>query len=549
MSTDAFPPAEEPADPVSALLVAPPEPERLDLDGLAALILDLGGQPIDTWAVAALLESGGVRDLDARERFALPDVFALAAAVRTRLPASAPAPRRAEEADVSPLRVRLRRVARLSGRGAFFVVPLGLQLLALLVLGVSQFAAVDFTRRQASIVAIAAALGFMASAGFGQALGYLGPVFEIPGKHALTRRLIWRMLGLGTGGVLATAGLLWGVSALAGSYGPYDTRVALGYFVLISLQALPQAVLYLRHRYDLMLGGTVAGLAVVAELHHATDLPIYVQHWIGLSVTLVVELVSIAVVLRASARTTAGAMRLASFPPSRMLARRALPYALYGLTYFVFLTTDRLVAWAAGSHPLPFWFSTQYELGLDWALGAIVLALAFLEVSIDGFSRLLLPLSERFGVSEVDQHNAVMRHFWRRQLALVGGLMLLGGSAAVGVEQLLAHLGALGPAGPLATQHATRWAFAGGVTGYALLAVGMTNAVFLLSLARPWPVVKAMTVAAAVSAAVGIGVTTSMPYYTAVLGMVAGAFVFAVLTARTVRRTLHSGAYWSYAAW
>jgi hypothetical protein len=549
MSTDAYPPVDEPADPLAARAEAPPEPERLDLDGLAALVLDLGGQPIDTWAIAALLESGGIRDLDAQERFAVPDVFALAAAVRERLPAPTPGPRPLAEADASPRRVRVRRVARLSGRGAFFVVPLALQLLALLVLGVSQFAAVDFTRRQASIVAIAAALGFMASSGFGQALGYLGPVFEIPGKHALTQRLVWRMLVLGAGGVLGAAGVLWGVSAVTGAYPPFDTRVALGYFVLISLQALPQAVLYLRHRYDLMLAGTVTGLAIVAELHHATDLPIYVQHWIGLSVTLVVELVGIAILLRVSARTTAGTMRLATFPPRRMLARRASPYALYGLVYFVFLTTDRLVAWAAGSHPLPFWFSTQYELGLDWALGAVVLALAFLEVSVDGFSGLLVPLSERFGVAAVDQHNAVLSRFWRRQLAYGGGLMLFGGAAAVGVEQLLAHLEALGPAQALATQHATRWAFAGGVAGYALLAVGMTNAVVLLSLARPWPVVRALTVAAALSAAVGIGVTTSMPYYTAVLGLVAGAFVFAVLTARTVSRTLRSGAYWSYAAW
>jgi hypothetical protein len=549
VSTDAYPPVDPPADPVAARLEPPTEPDRLDLDGLVALVLDLGGQPIDERAVAALLESGGIRDLDARQRFGLPDVFALAEAVWARLPTPTPGPRPLEESSAPPRRVRLGRVARLSGRGAFFVVPLGLQLLALLVLGVSQFAAVDFTRREASIVAIAAALGFTASAGFGQALGYLGPVFEIPGKHALTERLIWRMLVLGLAGVLGTAGALWGVSAATGAYGPHDTRIGLGYFVLVSLQALPQAVLYLRHRYDLMLVGTVAGLAVVAELRHATDLPIYVEHWLGLSVTLVVELVGIAILLRAGARATAGAMRLARFPHPRMLVRRAWPYALYGLVYFLFLTTDRLVAWAAGSHPLPFWFSTQYELGLDWALGAVVLALAFLEVAVDGFSSLLLPLSERFGVSDIDQHNDALSRFWRRQLAYGGGLMLLGAAAAVGVEQLLAHLGALGPAGELAKEHATRWAFAGAVAGYALLAVGMTNAVFLLSLARPGPVVKAMTLAAALSATVGIAVTTFFPYYTAVLGMVAGALVFAVLTARTVRRTLRRGDYWIYAAW
>lgn len=518
------------------------------LDELAAFVLEQGGRPIDVWAIAALLESRGTRDLDAREDYGLPDVFALAAAVQERLP-PAPVAGVSDDSAAPPVRRRARRLLRLYGRGVFFVVPLGLQLVGLLVLGVSQFAAIDFTQRQASLVALAAALGFLASAGFGQGLGYLGPLFEAPGKHALTERLVWRLVLGGVLVALVLGGLLWGLSAVTGAYDPYSTRLALGYFVLVTLQALPQAVAYMLHRYELMLAGTLCGLAVVAELHHATGLPIYVEHWIGLSVTMAVELVAIAVILRRRARRTVGAMRLAQLPRAGLLGRRALPYAVYGLVYFAFLIVDRLVAWSIGSHPFPFWFSTQYELGLDWALGAIVLALAFLEVAVDGFSGLLTPLSERYGITRVAEHNRELGRYWSRQLLFAAALMVVGGALAVGLEVLLAHVGGLGPATGIAREHATRWTFAGGLAGYALLTLGLANSIFLLSLARPWPVVRAMVLAAVVSAAVGIAVTTQLPYYAAVLGMVAGAACFAVATGWVARSTLARADYWTYAAW
>lgn len=523
---------------------------RGDLDDLVERVLELGGRPIDTRAVAALLESGGTRDLDARERYGLPDVFALAAAVHERLPPAPAVPAlRGAPLPRPPARDRARRLGLLYGRGVFFVVPLALQLVALLTLGVSQFASVDFTQRQASVVAIAAALGFLAGAAFGQALGYLGPLFEVPGKHRLTEVLVWRAVAVAAVGSVGLGGALWALSAATGAYPPYDTRIAVGYFVMVAVQVLPQGGAYLLHRYDLMLGGTVCGIATVAALHELEGIPIHVEHWIGLAVTMLVQLAALAVILRRRARSTAGSMRLATLPRTGLLVRRALPYGLYGLAYFVFLVVDRLVAWSDGSEPLPFWFRKEYELGLDWALGAVVLALASLEAAVDGFSRLLTPLSERYAISEAGEHNRELSRFWRRQLAFAAALIALGGAFAVGLEQALAHLGALGAAAPIAADPATRWTFAGGLAGYALMTLGLANTTFLLSLARPWPVVGAMTAASLVSAAVGLLATASLPYYAAVLGLAAGALVFALLTGVGAARTLRRADYWTYAAW
>ncbi len=89
------------------------------------------------------------------QRYGRRDVFALAQAVQARLPEVPPAEPPPPEPR-KPLPARARRFVQLYGRGAFFVVPLTMQLTALLAFGVSQFASVDFTIRQASVVAMAA---------------------------------------------------------------------------------------------------------------------------------------------------------------------------------------------------------------------------------------------------------------------------------------------------------------------------------------------------------------------------------------------------------
>ena len=517
------------------------------IDDLAAFVVEQAGRPIDVWAVAALLESGGVRDLDAVERHARRDVFALAEAVHARLPEIPPEPLPAPPPRGSR-RERARRFARLYGRGSFFVVPLGLQLVALLTFGISQYASVDFTIREASIVALAVLAAFVSTAGLVQVTGFLGPVFEVPGKHMLNERVMRRLMAGGLGMVLLVGGLLWALAAAAG-YEATETRIGLGYFALVGAQGLTQAQLYVRKRYGAMIATTLVGTATVVALHEATDLPLYAQHWISLGLALAIELAIVAVLLRRAARETRGSLRLAKVARPSLLARRAAPFAAYGTVYFLFVSTDRLAAWADGRHPLPLWFRPEYELGLALALGGVVLALAFLEFTVETFSDMIMPVSERYRLSARDEHNRFLLGFWRRQLAAVGALVAIGACVAVGAAVALDRLDALGPAAGAFDSPASRWAFAGGIVGYALLALGLANGIFVLSLGRTWIVAQALAPAVVLSVAVSIVATTVGPYYAAVAGPVAGGLLFATLTGVAARRTLRRADYWSYAAW
>ena len=540
------PPFSDPVAPPDEPVAGPP---RASISELAEFLVDHAGPPIDVWAIAALLESIGIRDRDAIERYGRADVFALALAVQQRLPEARPGEAEEGPASLAPRRERLGRFARIYGRGTFFFVPLLLQLVALFAVGVSQFASLDFTLREASIVAVAAALSFLVTAGFSQALGYLSPIYIESGKHMLAESVSWTVLGLGAVAVLVVGAAAYAVGSLTGGYPEDDLRVAAAYYLLLSAQGLVSALLYMLRRFLLMVVATIISLVVAGVLYKQTSLDVAQVHWIALTVGVGIELVVGGMLLHRRAANTVGELRLAALPRVRLLIARALPFGVYGLVYFTFLTADRVIAWAAGDNPLPLWFHPSYELGLDWALGAIVFALAFLEVTVENFSRMLVPAAEQFKVGAAREHNRAVSRFWAKQLAYVGMIAGVGTWLAIVGAVALHELGALGSADEVYEDPVARYVFGLGVLGYALLALGIANSVFVMTLNRPWRAVASIGPGVLVSIAVGVTATSYYSHWTAVFGMVAGAFVFAALSSWQTWRTLRHADYYSYAAY
>ena len=164
--------------------LATPAADDAQLDALADSVVEIAGVPVDVWAVAATLESRGVRDVDAVKRYGRRDVFDLADEVYERCLQRAPEPQ-PQAVQRPSRRAAAVTLAKRMARGAFFFVPLGLQIVALVLFGYSMWASVHFNGAQASVIGMAAALSFVVTGGFVQALGYLGPQFREPGKFRL----------------------------------------------------------------------------------------------------------------------------------------------------------------------------------------------------------------------------------------------------------------------------------------------------------------------------------------------------------------------------
>jgi hypothetical protein len=195
------------------------------------------------------------------------------------------------------------------------------------------------------------------------------------------------------------------------------------------------------------------------------------------------------------------------------------------------------------------WFDVRYELGLDLALIAVVPGLAFLEHTVEAFSGWIAPAQEHRSAAAIALYNHDALRFYRRQLAGALAFALAGvATACLGVLALDA-LDALGGLARYVHGGVSPQVFAFGAAGYVLLTWGLLNVTFLLSLARPWPVVAALVAAVLVDAGVGIALSRGGAHWEAVIGLTAGAASFALLTAAIAVRTLHRSDYHYLAAY
>lgn len=510
---------------------------------LVDFVLEQTTMPIDRWAVAATLESGGVRDVDAREKFGRRDIFDLADEVYARCIAAG-APARVPEPEPVPRREWAVRYLR----GGFFFLQLVLQLGSLALLGYGQWGSLDFSGRQASIVGTALLASFMLTGVAGQVIGYLGPYFAESGKHLLSARAAGAGMLLGLGALLLGGIVLGGLSAASGHGDLRTLGVGLAYYGLAGVVSLTGSLLYMLKQFTAMTVATVAGIAVVGVVLHQTSLGIYGAHWSGLAASIAIEGLWGAWVLRRRTQRMPAEMRGAVAPPRAHLARLVLPHALYGVGYFALLFADRLAAWSAGSHELPFAFRAAYEVGLDWALISVVPAIAMLEVTVFELSRRLGAAGDMFGAGAARGHNAELARFYRRHLAYVAGLLLAGAAVTYGALLAAGHFKLTRISG-LFTEPTTLDVYLLGLAGYALLVFGLFNGVFLFSVARPWLVLQALAPAIAVAVAVSFALSRLVVYWAAAGGLVAGCAVFALLSASSARRILRDIDFHYFAAY
>lgn len=540
----------QPLTPVPAAFAGEPGAE---LDALVDGVLELTTSPIDERAVAATLESRGLRDVDARERYGRPDTFVLAADVyaRARARLEREPPEGLDEEEALTRAARARRALGWYLKGAAFIVSLALQAGSLVLFDFSLWAYLSFSYEQATAVAMAILAAFLVTSGFEQAIGRLGPVYVERGQHALARRAclsgVWS--GLLFSAVVGAAA--WGVNRLGGFFPEPMFRVTLVYYILLCALALLSAVLYMLNRWSGLALTTLVGLCVVGLVLKRTDLGIYAAHWMGLGAASVGAYAWAFTVLRREARSLPPAARAMRLPRISMTLSSLLPHVAYGVLYSLLIFSDRTLAWSALENPegLPLWFDTPYEIGLDLALILAIPALALLHYSGKRITKVIIPAQKRFAALEIAEHNADLMRFYWRQVALVAAF--IAGMCALlwGFVEASAALGALESARGYVAGTVAWDVFVWGLVGYALLSWALLNAVFLFSLALPGRVLTAMVPSVILCVALGYGLSRGVEYWMSVLGMTAGCALFALLTTVSTVRVLRHSDYHYYAAY
>ena len=524
-------------------------PEGQEMAKLTESIVHAIGRPVDPFAVTATLESMGWRDMDARELFNKKDLFELGREIYYRCQLYPQKNgRHNSNGQMHRSESEIKSFLRYYGRGSLFMLPIVAQILVLFFLRFSLWASLDLSQAQATVVAIGTILSFIVTGGFVQSIGRDTIYYLSMKQYLLVKKSFYKQLTLGVGVICLFAFSLFVFNLIFPFYGLRMSIVMLTYFVLLALLWLLLSILYVIKHYVAILAVTLLGVVPVYLIMHYADWGIYRAHFTGLVVANILAFGYGYLWLRLKSQ---GGDEEARLPRVSTMTYLLSPYFIAGLVYFVFLFADRLVGWsAANGEALPFiiWFRTPYELGMDWALVSLLLTVAMLEYSIERFSRLLVPKQQSCSIRAVRRFSTFFRRFYKRQFIL----LIVIGTISIFVTYfailLLRRWDSVREIHDFFSHRITFFTFYFAAPGYFFLSVGLLNTLLFFTLSRPGFTLKSILPALATDVAIGFAASRWFGYEYAVLGLLAGGLVYALVSTGYIRKYLKDLDYYYYSA-
>ena len=410
------------------------------------------------------LEAEGLTASSAQGAYGYSDVWSLAKAY---LPLA-----QAQTAIAAPEHEKRRRV-RDYIKGAAFAAPLACCCLAVLLLKVSLWGG-RLSGGEASATAIATITAFIASGGFIQLIGRQGHFHKQRGEWGHCYRTSSSLAQAGFLGLCCCGVAGWMANAyfelLPAPLLAWCTafEVGIGSYLLMS------AVLYVIDGELLLALATVLGTGVVVALHSRFGMPVLAAQIYGI---VAATLSCVAFAAFRFQRLGAYKTKLPQLRFPGALLYKLSPYFAFGLAYYAFLFTDRIVAWSAGtgSAALPFQFRGDYETAADVCLFAFIVQVAWVHAALVGFYRLVNAEQKRWLFDARDELKRVLLRFYHKQLMVFGGLFVIAALASVTViEQVRALREILDLRVALL-----------GLLATPFLTVGLWNIALLFALSRP----------------------------------------------------------------
>lgn len=518
---------------------------------LGQQVLDLIGTPKDEWEIAAQLEVMGLRDTDARNDFGARDLFDLARRIYQRFQDGA---LRVEiEPEDPPARISpLTRFAKNYVTGLTFSLPMALQGAAMLLWGYGVWGAIEMDLRTGSAIALGFIGSYVATGGFMQSIVRRGLFYIYQQEEWLARWAVLRSWSLALRIVLALLVPALLLNAIFQALPWSIVLTAAGYYAGLSILWLNWSLIYLIKQTWLFLLTTAIALAAVlvaAKLFGASPV---LANTIGL---VVADVVSFALAWRGLRRlaSTSAAKSAVNPPRLTVLVYSTSRFFLYGLLYNTFLFADRVIAWTSSTGredfpPYGFWLNVRYELGMDLALVVVMILAGVVEHAAQRFSEELIPMEKRVKSVASAPFLDSVRHEQRRRTVVLAIASVVAVAVAIVVMLLLRQVPSL-PIHSALMAPTTIRVFALATVAYVVFLFALQNVLMLLTLSRVDLVVRAVAIALAVNVGVGFILSRSVHYSWAVAGLLAGAAVLLVLTARTMNRVTASLDYYYYAAY
>ncbi len=510
--------------------------------------------PMSSWAVAATIESLGIRDIDAVTDYGYTNVFELAEYVYKKIRDEINSEDRSQSHDgySHGFFKTIKLFFQHYSSGLILSMPMLIQIIAILVFEYALWAWLRFNEAQATVVAFGTITSFVVTGGFIQVIGRLVSKYKGEENYYLARKAVYKVLRLGIPVVFIFAFILFAIN-LAFPFFPMRMMIlSIIYMVLISLLLLAAAILYASELRFMILFSITFGTIVVILLSRTETFGVYTAQWIGIIITTILMGGYSALYYQFKIQNLRQELIKQPLPYDEVSYYNNYRFFLYGFFYFVFLFTDRILAWSTGEVPPPYiiWFNTPYELGMDWALISFVITIATLEFSINAFSEYLIPAQKNIALNKMKAFNKHFNRFYFRQLILllfvsVASILL----TYYGILSLRVFESEVPEIRDFFANPITFKVFWMGSIGYLFLVYGLLNSLFFFTLNRPSFVTYSMVGSFVVNFIVGYACSRLFGFEYATIGLIAGAFTFALSTGIIAKKFFKHLDYYYYSAY
>lgn len=288
-----------------------------------------------------------------------------------------------------------------------------------------------------------------------------------------------------------------------------------------------------------------AGLSLF--LHLYTDMNTYFTHWIGIWTAIGLMLAYLLWFFRRKVKRTKTFSRATS--KSAAMVYRNYRYFFYGLVFFIFIFTDRFLAWSTsndGALPYIVYYEKNYEIGMDIAILIFFLLVGVLEFGIASFSTFsdILQKQTAYNKAQVFNRKSLKMYWEHVTILLIVGVVM----TALLYLIIWLRLGYEKAFDEGLDFVSIKVSIIGGI-GYILVAWGMLNSLYLFTLNKPAKPLNAILVAWLVNIAVGLVASRLISYEYSVVGFMAGSFVFMMMTLRSTLKFFKNLDYFYYAAY
>jgi glycosyltransferase involved in cell wall biosynthesis len=495
-------------------------------------------EPIDALEVTALMESMGITDEVAVQRYGAPDAFELGNAVFKRMKSNRLAAQVTERVEEPKFTFQETLLNFL--RGPLALVPPLLILLVILAFG--RFG--GWTDTQLLMLSSGMTCSMLVVNGFVQAISRRMSVYLGLRKPQAAAHFFWLSAGVALACVGAIAGIVVWLTTQFGLFTITERLIFAGGFVGLSSLWMVGGSLALIERTAWLSISLATGL-VVGVLVSLAVAPFWNGHLIVASVVgySVAMTLMIYVFSQGLNKRLVGKPAKASkvnFPSNAYLFQEAWPYFAYGSLYMILFLLPHVLGWIGGlaageARALAI---TSVEIGMTLAMPPLILVSGVAEHALRLFWRVAPAMQENTPGEQVPLFHERLVEFYRRHrmnyiltLVTLNILFMLGFWVAT-------DLGMWGAWPHLVSSAPASFIFDTSLIAYALLGLGLFNSMFCITVGRPQLAVRALLWGIAVTILVGAPLCAISYQYSA-LSFIFGAAVFAFVSWRMVSQVLN----------